>query len=78
VGTVRPNLVFVGGSMIKTGLILDRTMPMQICISKECYEQLVQLNIHHNIKVKEMIKMDDSSSFENIYELLDKRNKQLN
>lgn len=72
-GSVRTNLIFVGSSLLKTELIANRTQPMQVCISKECYETLASLNIHHNIKVKETIKMDNSNQYENIYELLDKR-----
>lgn len=60
-GTVRTNLVFVGSSFIKTDLIAARSAPMQVCISKECYETLAILNIHHNIKVKETIKVDNQN-----------------
>lgn len=32
---------------------------MQICMSKECYDTLATLNIHHNIKVKELFKFEN-------------------
>ena len=70
-GTVRNSLIFVGSSLFKSDFIVNRTAPNQISISKECYETLAQLNIHHNIKVKETIKLE--STFENVYELLDKK-----
>lgn len=70
-GSVRSNLIFVGSSMNKTDFIVSRTAPNQICMSKECCDALAQLNIHHNIKVKETIKLDNE--FESVFELLDKK-----
>ena len=46
---------------------------MQICVSQQCFETLTQQNIHLNINLKERVKF--GNSYENIYELLDKKNK---
>lgn len=70
-GSKRSNLIFVGSTVNKTEFILSRTSPNQICISMECCDALAQLNIHHNIKVKEIVKMDNV--YENVFELLDKK-----
>ena len=63
--------MFVGSYLHKTEFIVNRINPNQICISKDCYETLAHLKIHHNLKVKETIKLQNN--FENVYELLDKK-----
>lgn len=70
-GSSRTNLVSVGCTLNKTEFIVSRTAPNQICISKECYEALAQLNIPHNIIVKETVKIENV--YENVFELLDKK-----
>lgn len=48
--------------MYKLDLVMSKTQPGQICITKACYDSLASQNIHQLIRVTDQIRTDNDSA----------------